>query len=325
MTLIQCKNTASDREHTYVNSTRKVLGIGETILDIIFRNNKPEKAVPGGSVFNGMVSLARCGVPALFISELGNDKVGSLIKDFMIENHLSPEYVHFFEDGSSPVALAFLDEQQNASYQFYRDFPKKRLQIKFPDIQADDILILSSYFAVNPVLRKEIVRLLTYTKQQKAIIYYDINFRKPHAGERLQLMPDFIENFKFSTIVRCSSEDLAVLFPNETISEIYRKYIAPYCKQLIVTQGEKEILLKTETFEKSYPVETFIPVSTIGAGDNFNAGLIFGLMQEKILLDDLKNLPENQWNKLIEYGKIFATAVCRSIENYVEPQFKPQK
>ena len=302
---------------------RKIIGIGETILDIIFRNNQPEKATPGGSVFNAMVSLARCEIPALFISELGNDKVGHLVKDFMIENHLSPEYIDFFEDGSSPVALAFLDEQQNASYQFFRDFPNKRLQIKFPEIHADDILILSSYFAVNPVLRKSILQLLTYAKKQKAIIYYDINFRKPHAGERLQLMPNFIENFKFSTIVRCSVEDLETLFPGETVSKVYQKHIMPYCRNFIVTQGEKEILLKTETFEKSYPVEAFVPVSTIGAGDNFNAGLIFGLIQEKILLDDLKNLPANQWDRLIEYGKRFAESVCRSMENYVENSFKP--
>ena len=31
---------------------RKVIGIGETILDIIFRNNRPHTAVPGGSTFN---------------------------------------------------------------------------------------------------------------------------------------------------------------------------------------------------------------------------------------------------------------------------------
>ena len=31
---------------------RRVIGIGETILDIIFKGNQPHKAVPGGSVFN---------------------------------------------------------------------------------------------------------------------------------------------------------------------------------------------------------------------------------------------------------------------------------
>ena len=42
---------------------RKVIGIGETILDIIFRNGQPTAAVRGGSVFIGVVSWAGAGVP----------------------------------------------------------------------------------------------------------------------------------------------------------------------------------------------------------------------------------------------------------------------
>lgn len=66
---------------------RKVFGIGETILDIIFRNDQPQKAVPGGSVFNGLISLGRLNVPVSFISELGNDRVGDMIRDFMEDTH----------------------------------------------------------------------------------------------------------------------------------------------------------------------------------------------------------------------------------------------
>ena len=32
------------------------------MLDIIFKNGKPIEAVPGGSTFNGIVSLGRAGV-----------------------------------------------------------------------------------------------------------------------------------------------------------------------------------------------------------------------------------------------------------------------
>ena len=38
---------------------RKVIGIGETMLDIIFKDNKPIEAVPGGSTFNAIVSLPK--------------------------------------------------------------------------------------------------------------------------------------------------------------------------------------------------------------------------------------------------------------------------
>ena len=72
---------------------RKVIGIGETILDIIFRGGQPTAAVPGGSVFNGIVSLGRIGVPICFISETGNDHVGNIILNFMRENNIpSPSY-----------------------------------------------------------------------------------------------------------------------------------------------------------------------------------------------------------------------------------------
>ena len=33
---------------------RKVIGIGETVLDIIFRDNQPIGAYPGGSTFNAI-------------------------------------------------------------------------------------------------------------------------------------------------------------------------------------------------------------------------------------------------------------------------------
>lgn len=83
---------------------RKVIGIGETILDIIFRGGQPTAAVPGGSVFNGIVSLGRIGVPICFISETGNDHVGNIILNFMRENNIPTDHVNVFPDGKSPVS-----------------------------------------------------------------------------------------------------------------------------------------------------------------------------------------------------------------------------
>jgi len=38
---------------------RTVYGLGETVLDIIFKNRQPVSAKAGGSVLNALVSLAR--------------------------------------------------------------------------------------------------------------------------------------------------------------------------------------------------------------------------------------------------------------------------
>ncbi|MDR0540700.1 MAG: carbohydrate kinase [Dysgonamonadaceae bacterium] len=300
---------------------RKVIGIGETVLDIIFQNNQPQRAVPGGSVFNAMVSLGRCGSPALFISELGNDHVGRMIQSFMEANRLSTDYIDFFDDGQSPLALAFLDETGNARYSFYKDFPETRLNIPFPSINKNDILMAGSYFAVSPVLRNKVWKLLQCARSQGAIIYYDVNFRKAHAGERQALLPCFIENFEAATIVRCSDEDADVLFPQQSPTEIYERYFSPAKKILIVTQGEKPVWLKTPLWEKTYPVKAITPVSTIGAGDNFNAGLVYGIIKNNIPADSFGALPEKQWDLLINYAQLFATQACLSPDNYVPEDF----
>lgn len=41
---------------------RKVIGMGETIMDIIFHGAQPTAAVPGGSSFNSIISIGRAGI-----------------------------------------------------------------------------------------------------------------------------------------------------------------------------------------------------------------------------------------------------------------------
>lgn len=42
--------------------------------------------MPGGSVYNGMISLGRAGVPAAFVSEVGYDRIGQRTVAFLKEN-----------------------------------------------------------------------------------------------------------------------------------------------------------------------------------------------------------------------------------------------
>jgi Sugar kinases, ribokinase family len=238
----------------------------------------------------------------------------------MHENHLNTDYIDLFQEGYSPVSLAFLDREQNARYQFYKNFPEKRLQVSFPKIEERDILIIGSYFAVNPALRKKVFELLQYAFKQKAIIYYDINFRQAHAWEKECLMNSFLENFRFASLVRCSEEDLNVLFTGKTIEDIYENILSHHCPNFIVTRGEKEIHLMTKSFRKKYLTKPVHVISTIGAGDSFNAGVIYGMTQDDSL-QDFSLTKEKQWNEWINWGQTFASNVCESMENYVPENF----
>lgn len=300
---------------------RKIIGIGETILDIIFRNNQPYAAVPGGSVFNGLVSLGRLGKEVLFISELGKDHVGDVIRSFMEANHISTQYVDFFPDGKSPISLAFLDEKQNAHYTFYKSFPSRRLDVSFPPIEEDDIFIMGSYFCIDPILRKRVREFIEYASERKAIIYYDPNFRKAHAHEAIHLIPTLLENFEFADIVRGSDEDFETLFQESQMDKIYEEHIRVYCKNFLMTHGAHGVDLRAGQLKAHYDAPTIHPVSTIGAGDNFNAGILYGLLKYDIRKADLDSLGEAEWQKIIRCGLDLSSEVCQHIDNYVSLDF----
>ena len=294
---------------------RKVFGIGETILDIIFRNDQPQKAVPGGSVFNGLI------VPVSFISELGNDRVGDMIRDFMEDNHITTEFVDRFPDGKSPISLAFLDDDKNANYIFYKDYPAQRLEVPLPKIEKDDIFVFGSYYSLNPVLRTRMVEFLQYAQERKAIIYYDPNFRKAHAHEAIRLMPTVLENLEFADIVRGSDEDFQNLYGKSDAQKVYKEHIQFYCDRFLTTHGANGVNLHTRNFTRHFDSPQIQPLSTIGAGDNFNAGIIYGLLKYDVRHADLPSLDQDTWGKIIRCGMDLASEVCQSYDNYVSKEF----
>lgn len=300
---------------------RKVFGIGETILDIIFRNDQPQKAVPGGSVFNGLISLGRLNVPVSFISELGNDRVGDMIRDFMEDNHITTEFVDRFPDGKSPISLAFLDDDKNANYIFYKDYPAQRLEVPLPKIEKDDIFVFGSYYSLNPVLRTRMVEFLQYAQERKAIIYYDPNFRKAHAHEAIRLMPTVLENLEFADIVRGSDEDFQNLYGKSDAQKVYKEHIQFYCDRFLTTHGANGVNLHTRNFTRHFDSPQIQPLSTIGAGDNFNACIIYGLLKYDVRHADLPSLDQDTWEKIIRCGMDLASEVCQSYDNYISKEF----
>ena len=304
---------------------RKIIGIGETIMDIIFRNGQPTAAVPGGSVFNSLISLGRLGMNVQFISETGNDRVGGIVLDFLKDNGVDNSLVCVYNDGRTPISLAWLNDNCDAEYEFYKDYPKARLDVVWPKIEKDDIVMMGSYFVLNPVLRNKVKEFLNLAREKGALIYYDFNFRKSHSGESMKLYADILDNIDYADVVRGSTEDLENIFSLNINTcdpaEIYRQVVKFHCDNMICTDGAGDIRLITQNLFQTYPVKNTKTVSTIGAGDNFNAGIVFGLVKENIGRDDLKDLSKQQWDKIIGYANDFSAEVCRSIDNYISKSF----
>ena len=96
-----------------------------------------------------------------------------------------------------------------------------------------------------------------------------------------------------------------------------------YTKKFIYTQAASPIELRgDDNFKKQYPVVPVDTVSTIGAGDNFNAGFLYGLIRYGITGREIeRGLSEKQWDQLIECGQQFSAEACQSLYNYVSAEF----
>lgn len=269
---------------------KRVIGIGETVLDILFKNDQPQKAVPGGSTFNSIVSLGRAGVNCVMVTEVGGDHIGEMTCKFLRNNGVSDEFVCRHKGTKSHVTLAFLDENNDAQYTFYKDHASAALDgltiERMNELMKEgDVVLFGSFFAINPAIRPAVSTLLHNARKAGAWLYYDINFRKTHIPDIPDVIGNIEENMRLADVVRGSKEDFEYLYGLSDADAIYEK-VQPFCNRFILTDGAKEIRVytpdqseRTKMKIERFAVEPIDTVSTVGAGDNFNAGYIYAKLK----------------------------------------------
>ena len=296
--------------------------IGETVLDVIFRNEQPVSATPGGSMLNTSVSLGRAGLKVEFISEYGNDHTGKMIDTFLKENRVGSNFINHYEDGKTALALAFLDKKLNASYAFYTQYPAVRLKGPLPETKKEDVILFGSIYSITPGIHGKIKKWVKKSKAAGTLIVYDPNFRKSHAGMLEKARPRIIQNIALADIVRGSDEDFLNIFGLSTPEDINMKIKSSGCNNLIITRNSKSVIAWFGEKKTEVRIPQVKPlVSTVGAGDNFNAGIIYSLVSNHLTSQDIVNMPASSVEAMIMSGIAFSAEVCKTLDNYISSGF----
>jgi fructokinase len=293
---------------------------GECLIDIVFENRQPVYAMAGGSVFNASISLGRAGAHVEFIGEFSNDAAGKLIIKALTENKVRYSCSRINTTGHTSLAIASLDENRNASYDFYHIPAYDKQVSQKPQFNDGDFFLFGSAFALKDSYQDWLELSLAQAGKHQVIIYYDPNIRRNHIHEFPDLTNRVLRNIRRSNIVKGSEEDFASIFGTTDPLSIYKR-VKEHCPILLVSQGSRDVHLFTPAAEYRFNVPEIRPVSTIGAGDNFNAGILFALQKRSVLPSQLASLTETEWDSIVNTGIQFAMACCLNVENYIPVGF----
>lgn len=295
--------------------------LGESLIDIIFKTTDALVAKPGGSMLNTSVSLGRSGVEVSLISELGDDETANIILEFLKKNNTETEFIKKYYHQNTSVALAFLNDQKVPSFSIYKSYPEKRRLIFPAEFTDADILVYGSLYSLDPAIRNDVVHILAAAKRGGAVLCYDPNIRH-HNLKDSKIRQALEENINFANIVKGSDEDFKNIFGNRMVDEYYAEIIKINKEAVFIyTKGADGVSgFHRDNFIDLPAYKTNV-VSTIGAGDAFNAGIVFYLSKLKGKREKIKEMSREEFGKMLESGLLFSSAVCSTMDNYVPSNF----
>lgn len=272
--------------------TPDVIAIGEVLIDFVSTKSSSKKHLtfqqcPGGAPANFIVGLARLGINTAFIGKVSNDPFGQFLINTLNEEGVQTTNVLKAVRGEkTALAFVFHDENNERDFLFYRE--NSADQNLFEDEINKDLFKNIKYLHFGSVsLTEEPLRSATFAaidlcKENGGKISFDPNIRLD-LWEFNELDFNVIKRALEKTdIFLPSSDELQYFSENRKITEqqLIDELIADFNLEIVVVKKGKDgclIKQKNGFFAKIPSFE--VPVKdTTGAGDGFNAGFLFGLL-----------------------------------------------
>lgn len=252
--------------------------LGESLVDVV-----GETAHPGGSPLNVAVGLSRLGRKVQFHTEFGQDTYGQQIAE-----HLSNSGVQVAPGSvtqrSTSVAQVEMDEHSNAHYTF-------DIHQQIPAVAADaqpTLLHTGSIAAWIEPSGQCIVDAFENASTD-SLRSYDPNLRPDLVEDRETALKRIELLISLSHVVKLSDVDGQWLYPDLEAWEVLEHVASLGPSLAVMTQGGDGCLALAAG--KRYDIEAS-PTNlkdTIGAGDAFMSGLLYGVLSLPDLVTALRD------------------------------------
>lgn len=291
---------------------------GELLLDLIHEPNGQLTAVAGGSQVNVAMNLAKLGRSVSMIGVLGKDGPAEVILKKLKGNKVDTSFLFQHGDYKTGLAFASLDAAGKAVFDIYKSkLQDITLNIPLPDLNKESVISFGSLAAIDPVWQSYLTPLVNKAHEKGALVFYDPNIRCGFQPDKDAA--EVIANMHKAQIIRGSDEDFQHIFQTDNPEIIAKKAALSPETILIVTRGSKAVDCFYQNNLSNYAVPAVKQLrSTVGAGDAFNAGILFAWAYTGLNIGLLKQgIPNELLALMMGMGVSFATDVCQSSGNQI--------
>jgi fructokinase len=251
-----------------------VLVIGESLMDVVSSPSGIDEHA-GGSPMNVSVGLARLGCPVHLLTRIGTDARGTVIVDYLASVGV-PLVPGSIVEGRTSTAMATLDENGSASYEFLIDWSLDFVG-ELPGssvVHGSAIVHTGSIAAFLEPGASQLEALLEAAAERHAIVTFDPNIRPSIIGSKDDSLAVVERLAALATVVKVSDEDALWLFGELSSDEVVDRLLAFGATLAIVTLGASGTLLATARHRVRVPGRQVSVADTIGAGDSFMSAAV---------------------------------------------------
>ncbi len=247
-----------------------IICFGEILLDTFVDNlTKKETSFVGGAPFNVAYQAHRMSANVLFVGNIGNDMAGKKIQRFFDENEMDKSGLHVLKDKKTLISKVTLNHAER-SFTFDREnsaddcFSDEALDY----IQEGDLIHCGSLMLSTEKGKKYLDGILSFSKAQKKITSFDINYRKDVFHDEKEAIDIYEKYYPQFDIVKFSKDELEFLTGEADLENALKK-LKKGPKLVLVTLGKDgSVAYFNNRIVKVKSVKVNC-VDTTGAGDAF--------------------------------------------------------